>query len=102
MKAEAGRAFVTLTLDLGHVLSEHEQLQPRGPRNGPARQRRREKRAAARADAENALAEGVEEAKDIQQTEKVEEVPANIDSVAEGAAVSNSAAKNERVRCESF
>ena len=93
LKSEAGKAYVTLSLDLGHVHSDHGQPQPRGPRNGPARQRRREKRAAARADAENALAEGVEEAKDIQQTEKVEEVLANIDSAAEGAAVSNSAAK---------
>ena len=48
LKAEAGRAFVTLVVDLGHVLSDQEQLQPRGPRNGPARQRRRAKREAAR------------------------------------------------------
>ena len=48
LKSEAGRAFVTLTLDLGHVHSEQD-LCPRGrSRNGPARIRRREKRAAAR------------------------------------------------------
>ena len=48
LKSEAGRAFVTLSLDLGHVLSEQD-LRPRGgSRNGPARVRRREKRAAAR------------------------------------------------------
>ena len=35
LKSEAGRAFVTLSLDLGHVLSEQD-LSPRGgPRNGP-------------------------------------------------------------------
>ena len=47
LKSEAGRAFVTLSVDLGHVLSEQDLL-PRGSRNGPARVRRREKRAAAR------------------------------------------------------
>ena len=46
-KSEAGRAFVTLSLDLGHVHSEHDVQPPLGGhRNGPARQRRREKRAA--------------------------------------------------------
>ena len=43
LKAEAGRASVTLSLDLGHVLSEHDQFQPHRLRNGPARQRRRER-----------------------------------------------------------
>ena len=46
-KSEAGRAFVTLSLDLGHVLSAEPDPPPHGPRNGPARTRRREKRAAA-------------------------------------------------------
>ena len=47
LKSEAGRAVITLSVDLGHVLSEpgHQQHLPR---NGPSRQRRREKRAAAR------------------------------------------------------
>ena len=59
LKSEAGRAFVTLTLDLGHVHSEQD-LCPRGrSRNGPARIRRHEKRAAAR---ENLA---TEEAKEI-------------------------------------
>ena len=49
IKSESGRTVVTLSVDLGHVLSEpglhhyHHQ-----PRNGPARQRRLEKRAAER------------------------------------------------------
>ena len=90
LKAEAGRAFVTLTLDLGHVLSEHEQPQPRGPRNGPARQRRREKRAAARADAEKASVAGI---KDDEIAEKAEEVCPTNGSAAEEAADVNSAAK---------
>ena len=48
MKSEAGRDFVSLSLDLGHVHSEQD-LSPRGgPRNGPARSRRHEKHAAAR------------------------------------------------------
>ena len=46
-KAEAGVASVSLSVDLGHVLCGQEQLHPSGPRNGPARQRRREQRAAA-------------------------------------------------------
>ena len=90
LKAEAGRAFVTLTLDLGHVLSEHEQLQPRGPRNGPARQRRRVKRAAARADAEKASVAGI---KDDEIAEKAEKVCPTNCSAAEEAADVNSAAK---------
>jgi hypothetical protein len=46
IKSVAGRAVITLSLDLGHVLSEPGH-QPHHPRNGPSRQRRREKRAAA-------------------------------------------------------
>ena len=48
LKSEAGRAFVTLSLDLGHVRSEQDLPLRGGPRNGPARIRRREKRKAAR------------------------------------------------------
>ena len=47
LKSEAGRAFVTLSLDLGHVYSGQGEV-PREPRNGLSRQRRREKREAAR------------------------------------------------------
>ena len=57
-------ATLTLSLDLGHVLSGEDHLPPRGHRNGPARQRRREKRAEKHA-AENA------ESKDVESTEKV-------------------------------
>ena len=64
LKSEAGRAFITLSLDLGHVLSGEDHLPLRGHRNGPARQRRREKRAEKHA-AENA------ESKDVESTEKV-------------------------------
>ena len=67
LKSEAGRAFVTLSLDLGHVLSEQD-LRPRGPRNGPARIRRREKHAAAR---ENLATE--EETTNVDSTANVEE-----------------------------
>ena len=67
-KSEAGRASVSLSLDLGHVLRGQDQLPPGGHRNGPARQRRREKRAADRA-AENV------DAKDKESAEKVEKDP---------------------------
>ena len=36
-KSEAGRAFVTLSLDLGHVLSGQDHLKPVRHKNGPAR-----------------------------------------------------------------
>ena len=42
-----GRAVISLSVDLGHVLSEPGLLHHR-PRNGPSRQRRRERRTAAR------------------------------------------------------
>jgi ferredoxin-like protein FixX len=89
-KSEAGRAFVTLSLDLGHVLSEQDQLPPSGHRNGPARQRRREKRAAARI--ENLSAENVE-VKDKESAEEVEEDPSNNNSTAEEAKRVESAVK---------
>jgi hypothetical protein len=67
LKSEAGRAFVSLSLDLGHVLSEQGQVPP-GPRNGPARIRRRENRAAAH---EKLAAE--EANKEVESTATVEE-----------------------------
>ena len=85
LKSEAGRACVTLCLDLGHVHSGQDQ-QPGGPRNGPARQRRREKRAAARLANDEQSAEGskitaaVEASKDINATAEASKVK---DSVAE-------------------
>ena len=77
LKSEAGRAFVTLSLDLGHVHSGQGEV-PREPRNGPSRQRRREKREAARA-AEKKAAENsgtlpaVEADKELEPEENVEE-----------------------------
>ena len=68
-KSEAGRAFATLSLDLGHVLSAEPGPAPRGPRNGPARIRRREKRAAAREQlAAEEAAKGVESTEDVEDT----------------------------------
>ena len=74
LKSEAGRALVTLTLDLGHVHSGHAQL-PRGHRNGPARERRREKRAAARLEKDEAGKQSdAEEARNVvKPTEEVSE-----------------------------
>ena len=46
LKSESGRAVISLCVDLGHVLSRPDP--PKQPRNGPSRQRRREKRAAVR------------------------------------------------------
>ena len=56
LKSEAGRAVVTLCVELGHVHSapEHGHLGP-GPGNGPARQRRRARRAAARQSVKEAI-----------------------------------------------
>ena len=73
LKSEAGKAFVTLSLDLGHVLSEQDLHQQYGLRNGPARQRRREKRAAAR-DKKLSVTENVETQK-VDLAAKVEETP---------------------------
>ena len=68
LKSEAGRAFVSLSLDLGHVLSGQD-LSPRGgPKNGPARVRRREKRAAAREKLANE-----KDVDDVEPTANVEE-----------------------------
>ena len=82
MKSEGGRATVTLSLDLGHVHDQRQQFHR--SRNGPARQRRREKRAASRsekehntvqqpqADAEIAITD-VEETSDSVEAEKASE-----------------------------
>ena len=74
LKSEAGRAFVTLSLDLGHVRSEQD-LPPRvgGLRNGPARMRRRERRAAAREKlATEEAIQNVESTADVEKTKTVE------------------------------
>ena len=52
LNSEAGRTRVTLSVDLGHLHSEAVPQQPHHGRNGPARKRRRERRAAARCQAE--------------------------------------------------
>ena len=68
IKSESGRAVVSLSVDLGHVFSEPGLHHPQQPRNGPGRQRRREKRAANRKwDAENATyaADEVEPAEEV-------------------------------------
>ena len=79
-KSEAGRAFVTLSLDLGHVLSAEPDPPPCGPRNGPARTRRCEKRAAAR---EKLAAE--EAAKDVESIEDVDDTTTDDKHAAEEA-----------------
>ena len=71
-KSEAGRASVSISVDLGHVQSAQDQLHPHGLRNGPARQRCQEKRA--NAQGENASAENIK-AKVIKATETVENAP---------------------------
>ena len=60
LKSENGRALVTLSLDLGHVLDQ-DQYTMRS-RNGPSRQRRRDRRAAARSEKEQAVAQTNENA----------------------------------------
>lgn len=96
LKSEAGKAFVTLSLDLGHVLSGQDLHQQDGLRNGPARQRRREKRAAAREEKLSAT-ENVE-AQKVDLTEKAEETPATDNHNAEEAAAAEKA--NEMNDCE--
>ena len=82
LKSEAGRALITLSVDLGHVLSAEDQLPPSRHRNGPARQHRREKRAAARNEKQSADKVEVNE-NDV--TEKVAEEPTVEHSTAEEA-----------------
>ena len=77
-KSEAGKASVSITVDLGHVHSVQGDLPPRsGLRNGPARQRRREKHAAACAEKATAKNDDTEEEV---STEKVENTPATAES----------------------
>ena len=90
LKSEAGRAFVTLSLDLGHVLSEQD-LSPGvgGPRNGPARIRRREKRAAA-----HAKLATEETSKNVEPTATVDETKTIYKPAAEEATVKVKATNN--------
>ena len=60
LKSENGRALVTLSLDLGHVLGQ-DQFTKRS-RDGPSRQRRRDRCAAARSEKEQAVAQPNENA----------------------------------------
>ena len=59
---------MTLSVDLGHVLSQPGH-QPHHPRNGPARKRRRERRAEARRQAGIEAAKPAEEADDALATD---------------------------------
>ena len=74
LKSEAGKASVILSLDLGPVHGGHGHLFQQRSRNGPSRQRRREKRAADRAVKEHEEAlnqELAEEATDnVEKTSK--------------------------------
>ena len=77
LKSEDGRAQVTLSVDLGHLLpGAVPQQQPYRGRNGPARVRRRERRAEARrnAEAEEASDETTEEVKKSTATQTTERV----------------------------
>ena len=82
IKSEAGRASITLSVDLGHVLSEPGLPHQHRPWNGPSRQRRREKRAAVR----NAAAAEADETRQNKPTkdvvaEKVIDIVSNIEAV---------------------
>jgi hypothetical protein len=70
MKSEAGRAVVTLSVELGHVLSAPLHCM-RKPRNSPSRQRRREKRAAARQSEKDTGKEATEKVQDQPMNENV-------------------------------
>ena len=71
LKSESGRCHVTLSVDLGHVLSQPGH-QPHHPGNGTARKRRRERRAEARRQAVVEVAKPAEEAGDALATEAIE------------------------------
>ena len=74
LKSEAGRAEVTLSVDLGHLLLEAGPQKAQSGRHGPARKRRREVRAAARLQAEAGQAsKSVEHADKELVTEKVKD-----------------------------
>ena len=70
MKSEAGRAVVTLSVELGHVLSAPLHC-VRKPRNGPSRQRRRERRAVARQSEEDTGKKATEKVQDKPMNENV-------------------------------
>ena len=70
MKSEAGRAVVTLSVELGHVLSAPLHFM-RKPRNGPSRQRRRDKRASARQSEKDTGKEATEKVQDEPNNENV-------------------------------
>ena len=70
LKSEAGRAQVTLYVDLGHVLSGPGPHLPHDARNGTSRSRRREQRAEARQLAA-AEADQVDKSTDTNVTEEV-------------------------------
>ena len=72
LKSEAGKASVTLSVELVHVLSDSLL---RNPRNGPARQRRGERRAAARvAEKESSKQEVVKKVDTVEKDTLTEEV----------------------------
>ena len=79
IKSEAGRAVITLSVDLGHVLSEPGH-QPHRPRNGPSRQRRREKRAAAR-EQQVAAEEAEITADKVEKVANISESTENVDKI---------------------
>ena len=70
MKSEAGRAVVTLSVELGHVPSAPLHFM-RNPRNSPSRQRRRDKRAAARQSEKDTGKEATEKVQDEPNNENV-------------------------------
>ena len=70
LKSEAGRAQVTLYVDLGHVLSGPGPHLPHDARNGTSRSHRREQRAEARQLAA-AEADQVDKSTDTNVTEEV-------------------------------
>ena len=79
IKSEEGRAHVTLSVDLGHVLSAHPLHRPHHPRNRLSQQRRRARRAAARF--ETAAAEVVDPTKNDCHQATAEEATNKVSTV---------------------
>ena len=80
LKSESGRGQVTLSVDLGHLLSRDGTHPPHHARNGPSRSRRRERRGEARLQAAAEAAKSSEEvdksdANEITEQLKIVEQP---------------------------
>ena len=95
LKCEAGSAQLTLSQDLGHVLSERP-LYPQHPRNWPSQQRCRARRAEACSQQAAGEAVGINEETEQVSVEKVVEKP-SADKALEKSSVQEAVAAEKAV-----